>query len=408
VAADEFHEASEAGPVTKKLAGKIADLLERSGLDAKDIGKIHRVNAWQGMYAEVVSCEACHGSGGTPEEPCTECHGQPTRRVPRVVDMVGVQLSPSWEEGPRWPVVQQAAPTTIRHRSLKPVARDARVTVLLPDPQIGYRRYENGDLDPMHDEVAMAATLRLIGAIRPDRIINLGDFLDLAEWSSKFVVDPEFVFTTQPALDRAHRYLAEQRAAAGPEAEMDLLGGNHDDRLSLGIVKNAKAALRLRQAETPESWPVLSVPFLLRLDDLGVTYTGAYPAGRIKVAQAHSSQAPLVALHGERLDMAKQAKSERQSTVQGHAHHVSMHAETYEVDGEPVEVESWSIGCLCRTDGAVPSTKGGSDDKGRPFRRHESWQQAIGVVTETEDGWWLEPVRIRNGVAMWNGKRYAA
>jgi hypothetical protein len=325
-----------------------------------------------------------------------------------VTDLAGIQLSPTWAEGPQWPVIQQAKPTVVRHRAYKQTARTGRVTCLLPDPQIGYRRFDDGTLDPMHDEQAMAVAVQLIGAIKPDRVVNLGDYLDLAEFTSKFAVDPEFVLTTQPALDRGHLFLAEQRAACSPETEFDLIGGNHDDRLALCVSKNAKAALRLRQAATPESWPVLSLPHLLRLDELGVTYTGAYPAGRIKVAASHGRQAPLLALHGEKLDMQKQARSERQSTVQGHAHHFSMHAETYEVDAEPVEVESWSIGCLCRTDGAVPSTKGGSDDKGRPWRRHESWQQGIAVVTETEDGWWLEPVRIRDGVALWNGKRYGA
>lgn len=400
----------------KALTGRIAELLERSGLEAEDLGRIQKISAWQGMIKKPVPCENCKATGKVPdslgddgqEVTCPVCAGAKRDFVPETVDMAGIQLSPSWEEGPEWPVVQPAAPTVVRHRALKPVARQARVTVLLPDPQIGYLRIEGGELISMHDELAMACAVQLVGAIRPNRVINLGDFLDMSEWTSKFVVYPEFVQTTQPALDQGHAFLAEQRAACDDDTEFDLLGGNHDDRLALAVAKNAKAALRLRQANTPDSWPVLSMPHLLRLEELGITYTGAYPAGRIKVAEAYGRQAPLFAHHGERLDMKKQAQSERQSTVQGHSHHVSMHTETYEVDAEAVEVESWSIGCLCKLDGAVPSTKGATDDRGRPFRRHEPWQHAIAVVTETSDGWWLDPVRIRDGVAMWNGKRYSA
>jgi len=385
--------------------GKFADLLARSGVAVEDIGRINKVNAWQGMYAEVVNCDACHGSGGTPDDVCPECHGDPKRRVPRVVDMVGVSLTPAWSEGPAWPVVQPAAPAKIKHMAPKARPRLSRQTVILPDPQIGFRRYEDGTLDPMHDERAMVVALSIIEMVRPQVIVNLGDFLDLAEWSSKFAVLPEFSFTTQAAVYAGYRFLADQRAAADDLLEaFYLLEGNHDDRLPRLIMQNAKTAMRLRRADQPEGWPVMTVPNLLCLDTLGVEYIGGYPAGRIKLAEKHGTQTALYALHGEKLDMVKQAKAERQSTVQGHAHHVSMHSETYEDDGDAYEVEAWSLGCLCRTDGAVPSTHGGTDAKGKPVVRHESWQQSVAVLSEDEDGWDLEPVRIRNGRAVFRGK----
>ncbi len=371
-----------------KTLGKLADLLEKSGIDIEDISKIDkvRINEWEGFYkdenneAQTVQMEAA-----------------------------SILLTPVWAEGPQWPVVQQAAPTTVKYSKARATRPEGvKTTVLLPDPQIGYRRYEDGTLDPMHDEKAMAVAVDLIAAVKPDQVVNLGDFLDNAEWSSKFTVLPEFVLVTQPAIDRGHQFLAEQRAAAGPDAHIVLLGGNHDDRIGIAVARNAMAALRLRQANTPEGWPVLSLPFLLRLDDLGVEYVGAYPAGRYKIAERKATQTPLYAIHGEKLDVAKVARAERQSFVQGHAHHVACHSATYEIDGSPEEVQAWSMGCLCRVDGGVPSTKGGSDEWGRPVKRYESWQHAAAVVTETENGWWIEPVRIHNGVAMWRGKEFTA
>ena len=369
---------------------KIAELLEQSGIPLEQIGSVDKVTI--GTYQALTKNE------DTQE---AEIH---------TLERAAIVVSPTWSEGPAWPVVQQAAPVTNKHTAAprRPArSEDAKVTALLPDPQIGYRRYDDG-LVPMHDERAMACTLQILGAIRPDRVINLGDFLDLAEWSSKFLVEPEFVFTTQPSIDRGHKFLAEQRAAVGADATIDLIEGNHCDRLAIAVAKNAMAALRLRQANTPESWPVLSFPHLLRLDDLGVDYLGAYPAGRLKVAGAHGEQTPLYALHGEKLDMQKQARSERQSTVQGHSHHLSCHSETYDVDGEPQQVQSWSIGCLCRLDGHVPSTKGGTDPHGRPFPRIESWQHAMAVVTETDAGWWLEPIAIHDGRAVYAGQVFEA
>lgn len=361
----------------KATLERVAEFLERNGIDIDEIGNVDRINVSERWTDGKTS--------GT----------------------TAISINPKWSEGPEWPTIQQAKPTVIKFSNAKgtrPV--DRKVTVILSDTQIGYLRLSDGEMVPMHDEDAMAAGLAIIAAVKPDVIVNLGDYLDMSEWSSKFTVYPEFVLTTQAALDRGHEYLAEQRATAGPGAEIYLLGGNHDNRLELAVARNTMAALRLRQANSPESWPVLSIPFLLRLEELGVEYVGSYPAGRIKLAEAHGGQTPLYALHGEKLDMKKQANSERQSTVQGHTHHVSVHCETYEVDGEPQQVQAWSLGCLCRIDGAVPSSRGGTDEFGRPYKRQESWQHAIGVLTETENGWWLEPIFIHDGVAFYNGKEY--
>lgn len=375
----EFEAIADKRQVKKKMLGQLSDLLERSGIDIDDIGQIHRINLWQGMSKN---------DDGDPE----------------VTDLMGIRLSPAWEQGPEWPVVQQAKPCTIKHLAKRArTDTDVKVTAILPDTQIGYWRHE-GELVPMHDERAMACSLDLLSGIAPQSVIWLGDTLDLAEWSSKFLVLPEFALTTQESVDRAHMYLAECLAAAGPQVESAyLLEGNHDNRMANSITRNAMAALRLRRANAPESWPVLSVPNLLRLDDLGVTYVDGYPAGALRIAEGNACQTPLFAIHGEKLDVARQAKSDRLSTIQGHAHHVAHNTQRGR-DG--VEVEAWSLGCLCRIDGAVPSTKGGNTVRGRHVTRQENWQHAIGVVTESESGWSVEAIRIREGKALWRGREY--
>ena len=364
----------------RSTLGKIAELLERSGIDVDDVGRVQRVNVWQGFYKD-------------------------DDGVAQTVDMSGVVISPKWAEGPAWPVVQPAAPCVIRpQRAQKPDSRSIRTTVLIPDPQISYHLID-GELVPTHDEAAISTVLKLVRWLNPQRIVNLGDFLDLAEWSSKFAVLPEFVQMTQPALDRAHRFLVEQRAAAPMLVEHDLIAGNHDDRIGKLILQNARAALRLRQANTPDGWPVMSVPHLLRLDELGVTYHGGYPAARVRITAGTARQPGLWAIHGQKLDSKALARSERQSFVQGHAHGVSESNETFELNGEPIDVAAHFLGCICRIDGVVPSTKGGFDDRGRPVKRIENWQQAIGVVTEHEDGSWdLERARIRDGRAWFRGR----
>ena len=348
---------------TQNPAGTVsalADMLERSGISVADIGRVNKVNAWQGFY-KTASGEA------------------------EVVDLVGIQLVPTWADGPAWPVVAQAAPCVVKHRGAVAKAENVRRTVLLPDPQIGFYRLDDGTLVPMHDEQAMRCALQLIHQVRPHRIVNLGDFSDFAEWSSKFLVSPEFVLTTQPTVDRGHRFLAEQQAAAGPQLEQhDLLEGNHDDRVGRAIARNAMAALRLRRANTPEGWPVMSMPHLLRLDELGVTYhLGKYPAGSGSnwPGAVPGSKTPCTPCTASVSTCRNRPAPERQSTVQGHAHHFSTHAETYEYDADqPYEVEAWSLGCLLAGYGAVPSTHGSLTSKGQagaPPR--SSWQQVAYV-----------------------------
>lgn len=372
-------------PVSQKdRLGALADLLARSGIDPDEIGRVDKLRVWQGFYKDE------EGNAQT-------------------VDMAGVVLSPEWASGPEWPVVQPAAPTIIRPiKTSQAKSTGTRTIVILPDPQIGYRRLHDGEMLPTHDEAAINVALQITRAAKPDHIVNLGDTLDLPEWSSKFLVLPEFVLTTQPTIDYGHRFLAQQRAIA-PDAQITLLGGNHDDRLGKAIAKNAMAALRLRRAEAPDEWPVLSIPNLLRLDDLNVQYVGAYPAGRIQLTRGGNSLTPLWAIHGEKLDVAKVAKSERQSFVQGHIHRVGMACETYEISGRPETVMAFSPGCLCRVDGVVPSTRGGVDEMGRPVSRWEAWQQGMAVVMEQEDGFWsVEMVAIHHGRATWRGKTFDA
>lgn len=379
-------------PPDRKVLGALADLLERNGIDIADVGRVQKVRAWQGFYKD---------SDG-------EAH---------TVDMTGIEFSPAWAEGPQWPTVQAARPIAARPRPMPRTERAERVIVIAPDPQFGYRRYEDGTLEPFHDDRALDLHLQIIRDARPDRIVNLGDTLDLAEFSDKFAITPEMVLTTQPTLDRAHRHIAEQLTEAPDGCTVDLLEGNHDARMGRMITRNVMAALRLRRANAPEEWPVVSVQNLLRIDDFGDTATGearvryvdGYPAGRVKLADGAGSITPLYAIHGERLSVSAVAKAERQSFVQGHIHRIADHYESYELDGSLVNVNAWSPGCLCRVDGTVPSTRGGNTATGRPVARSEGWQQGVSIITVMPDGAWTkEIVPFFDGRAIWRGKEYRA
>jgi predicted phosphodiesterase len=381
---------NDPGPLPERL-GRIAKLLEDSGIPLDEVGRIDKVRI--GDYQTTVKIRDADGSDRLE---------QVTNRADSLV------ITPSWETGPEWPVIQPAAPTVVKATTAKRPDTDGwRQAVILPDPQIGYRRYEDGTLDPFHDEQAMAVALKLVRALRPDVVVNLGDFLDFAQFGT-FEQEPAFALTTQAALDRGHRFLAEQRANA-PEADIVLLEGNHDRRLLKATIKNAAAAFGLRRANVPESWPVLSVPHLLRLDELDVEYVEGYPAGIYWVNEN------VAAIHGHKVRSAGSTAAaviddERVSTIFGHVHRIELQHKTRRTKDGPRFSFAATPGCLCRLDGAVPSTKSSTDSAGRPVGSVENWQQGVAVVTfEPGNGRFAyEVAAIYDGELTFRGQRYEA
>lgn len=365
--------------------GKIADLLQRSGIDPEDVGKVQsiRLSEWQGLTKDADGEAQKHDLAGS-----------------------SVILAPTWDEGPRWPPVQPAAPTTIEAASVpkRRSRRRWRTAVVLPDPQIGYRRDpDTGDLDPLHDRQAIDAAFRIMRVVEPDEVVWLGDYLDLPMFG-RFTQEAAFANTAQATIDEGHRIAARARATA-PNARHRMLEGNHDVRLQKFIRKNALAAFGLRRADTPESWPALSVPSLLRLDDLNIEYLAGYPANELWLNDN------LRCVHGLKVRSASSTAAaviddERVSTLFGHVHRIELMHRTRHVRRGPKTTFAATPGCLCRIDGAVPSTKSGVDLMGRPITSWENWQHGCAVVTfQPGDGRFsLELVPIHDGKAVFRGE----
>lgn len=317
---------------------------------------------------------------------------------------VTLQLTPEWE-GPKWVPVVPARPVTVKVAASKPSSRRWSTCVVLPDIQFGFRQFGH-ELDPFHDERALRVAVEIVSELRPDKIVLLGDNLDLPE-HSRFEQEPAFARTTQAALDACHKFLASLRALV-PDAEIVWLEGNHELRLARSIIANTKASYGLRQAATPpESWPVMSIPHLLRLNDLNVIYLSGYPANIYWVNDR------VCTVHGEKVrsggsTAAAVIDDERVSVIFGHIHRIELQHKTRRVREGARQSLAASPGCLCRVDGHVPSTKSGVDVFGRPLTRPENWQQGLAVVTyEPGDGpFGVEIVPIHDGAAFFRGKRY--
>lgn len=368
----------------QKMLGMIADMLDRKNIDLAEIGDIKKVSIYQSLTKD--------------ENGDAQVH-----------DLAAIQFSPSWEEGPKWPVIQPGPKIQLQKSNTKPVkSKGFKTAIVPPDIQIGYFRNREGNLEPTHDEKALEICISMIAELQPELIVLVGDNLDLPEMG-KYVTYPAYAQTTQASIDRATMFCAQMRNAA-PHAKIVWLAGNHEERMPKYVVQNATAAYGLRKGNAPDSWPVLSVPYLCRMDEFKVEYRPGYPAADFWINKK------LRIIHGDRVKSSGSTahvylNAEKTSVIYGHIHRIETAFKTREDFDGPRTIMAASPGCLARIDGAIPSTKGGVDLDGRPLTRHENWQQGIGIVMYEDSGehkFSYEVAPIYNGWCMFRGKEYKA
>lgn len=379
---DDIEIANEPTGQKRSTLGRIAELLDRNGISIDEIGQVKRISLYQSITKN--------------DEGEAELH-----------DLTGIQFSPKFESGPDWPVIKQGPAVKVLPTKATKSHTGWPTAFVFPDIQCGYYRLADGSLDPIHDERALNVAIAICKDVDPDLVVLVGDNLDLAELG-KYIVTPAYQQTTQATIDRATHLCAQIRQAA-PRAKIVWLAGNHEERLPKYLIQNASAAFGLRRGKSPESWPVMSVPYLCRLDDFDIEYRPGYPASSVWITER------LRVVHGDRVASGastahKYLATEKSSVVYGHIHRREWAERTREDHDGPRTVLAASPGCLARIDGAVPSTKGGVDLDGRPVTRHEDWQQGVAVIPYDPDSgrFCYEQIAIHDGWAMFRGKEYTS
>lgn len=378
---------------SKKTVNAIVEMLARKGIDPSEIGRVNKVSVYQQVTKDEVGEFVVH-------------------------DLQAIQFSPKWEDGPEWPVIQQG-PRIQLQKSKTKVSRPKgwEEAVIVPDIQIGFYKKDNesNELEPIHDEKAISVALQLIEDINPNQVVMVGDNLDFAEFG-KYLTAAPFKQLVQAAIDRATMLCAQIRSAA-PNAKISWIAGNHEARMARYIQSNAEAAFGITRgklsSELREKWPVLSVPYLCRMDEYGVDYISGYPESYVALNEN------LMVIHGHKVTSngsttTKYLNDAHVSVIYGHIHRTEYAYRTRLSKNGPRTVMAASPGCLCRIDGAVPSTKSGADEFGRPMLMGaENWQQGMAVVQYQPPGvgneWFnYEPMWIYNGRGFFRGKEYAA
>ena len=295
----------------------------------------------------------------------------------------------------------------MRRVECKPIPRKPRkrsqgleTCLVIPDSQIGFRRLENGKLEPLHDVKACDVSTQVAAHLHRQHnlstIILLGDMLDFAPFSS-FSSSPDLRFTTQPSLVALHHWLAQLRMAA-PTARLYLLEGNHEMRLRKVLNDVACGELRtLRPADKPNGPELLSIPYLLSLDKLDVEYIEPYGKGHWWRG-IHFHHGRLVRSRGGKT-VSAMLNNSAHSQVVGHIHRREIASKTIPTDKPPFRktISAMSPGCLCRLDDGVPQTPGQSQ---------VDWQQGLGIIYADDTGESMQLIPIENGRAVVGGTAF--
>lgn len=219
---------------------------------------------------------------------------------------------------------------------------------------------------------------------QPDKVIQIGDFIDLYSVSRFLKRLPP---SERPSLwDEIEetRNLAKWWHSAAPDAEWVILEGNHEQRLQTYLETHAEELME---------FPDLRLEHLLGFDELGINYVGPYGAG-VWVGQEDG----LWATHGDyaRKHSGYSARAQLEavgsSVIHGHTHRLGAFYQT-NMGGTYAGFE---VGCLCRP------------EKTPPFRRNQNWQLGFANVWVSDHSprFHVDLVAITDGGFVYGGERY--
>jgi hypothetical protein len=262
---------------------------------------------------------------------------------------------------------------------------------------------------PFHNEGLHDQFIGWLEDNQPDELVALGDKIDLPN-VSRHRLDPENTAKVNECIQSGYDLFRDYRNAA-PNTIMKFMPGNHDLRIrDLILDKPSMHPLHgVKQADIlgEEGEPVLGLPHLLRLDELGIEYVD--PHGPYELAQVNLSD-KLAVRHGwiVRQGSGSSALSTLEhlgySCITGHTHRQSMVYKTkHEIDGKPRQIVGVEAGCMCRVDQTLIKGRKWPD-----FVTSPDWQPGFATVEMWNDGGFkVDLATYVNDTLYYRDKRYA-
>jgi predicted phosphodiesterase len=167
---------------------------------------------------------------------------------------------------------------------------------------------------PYHHRKAVRNLIKFAGDTQPDKIVFLGDFLDMkspARWSRGMA--EEYTASLQKEMTSGRKILESLREVY--HGQITYLLGNHEDRLTTYLAKSAPA---LSDVEA------LQFATLMDFDELGISL----------VEQPYPLTRDWLAVHGDKLGQhgglsaMKMVERFDRSVVQGHSHRMGLVTKT--------------------------------------------------------------------------------
>lgn len=225
---------------------------------------------------------------------------------------------------------------------------------------------------PYIDEDFHQSVLRWLAEVKPEKGVIGGDGLDLPS-VSKYAKTAGWNASVNECVDSFYRVLCDYRSAS-PDTEWVMLEGNHEARLHAHLMRQFEEGAAIKRAgEDQEN--VLSVPYLLRLDEIGVPYLDNYPHS------VHKLSPTVGAIHGTIVK--KDAAASGHATLmqrgfdvyQFHIHRQGLAPHTWhDIDGEPYTKWSCEVGAACLVKEGLNHTVSAN------------WQNGAATATVHKDG----------------------
>jgi hypothetical protein len=233
---------------------------------------------------------------------------------------------------------------------------------------------------PYHHKRAVAALTKFVHAWRPDRVVSVGDEIDMPQVSSwSRGTAGEYAGKLHKDRDATLRVLEGLRVN-------DVMRSNHSDRL-MSYVRKFGPAL----ADEPE----LQLVKYMKYDEIGVTYHKQMWEFTPGWLLAHGDEGGLSSEPGK--TALKLAQRVGMSVCCGHTHRAGIQPYTYAHSGKHVRtVFGMEVGCLMELSAATYLKSGGAN-----------WQLSFGIFFE--DGRQVSPhlVYMRpDGSFVWEGREW--
>lgn len=338
--------------------------------DAADLGDIRRLCADRGLDVEkdwIVVRSRLNNWGGPDGLENTQLR---VDLEPRMGMLMPASSDPGWVP-PK--------------RKARPAQKASELVCFLSDQHV-----------PFHDKHLHEATVAWLTDHQPDRILLLGDLLDFDQ-VSRYARNDLHTATMQDTLDQGYEVLRDYRAAA-PDADIVCLAGNHEERLRAAIGKQLAAITNLKRPGDDDG--LLSVPFLLRFDELGIKFVGSdvggYEHAAIKVTPELQAIHGWIAKKGSGSSARATLDHMRVSTICGHTHRASsVFSTSWSIDNEPRTLVALETGCMCEI-------RDGLSHAPRP-----DWQQGFATASCRDNGMFHAEMAVYvAGSLMWRDWTY--